>query len=90
MIGAVGRRLAEGGAALASNLRRLDLRRAQLSFGAAYAGEWALTVALGVVAFRDGGATAVGIVALIRIRPLGTDRPVRDGGGRPCSAGIGC
>jgi MFS family permease len=55
--------------ALASNLRRPDLRRAQLAFGSAYAAEWALTVALGVVAFRDGGATAVGIVALIRMLP---------------------
>jgi MFS family permease len=62
-------RLAEGRAALASNLRRPDLRRAQLAFGSAYAAEWAFTVALGVVAFRDGGATAVGIVALIRMLP---------------------
>jgi MFS family permease len=69
MIGEVGRRLAEGGAALASNLRRPDLRRAQLAFGSAYASEWSLIVVLGVVAFRDGGATAVGIVALIRMLP---------------------
>jgi MFS family permease len=69
MIGAVGRLLAEGGAALASNLRRPDLRRAQLAFGSAYASEWSLIVVLGVVAFRDGGATAVGIVALIRMLP---------------------
>jgi MFS family permease len=69
MMGAVGKRLAEGGAALASNLRRPDLRRAQLAFGSAYASEWSLTVVLGVVAFRDGGATAVGIVALIRMLP---------------------
>ena len=66
---ALGSRLAEGRAALASNLRRPDLRRAQLAFGSAYAGEWAFTVALGVVAFRHGGATAVGIVALIRMLP---------------------
>jgi MFS family permease len=69
VVRALGRRLAEGGAALASNLRRPDLRRAQLAFGSAYAAEWAFTVALGVVAFRDGGATAVGIVALIRMLP---------------------
>jgi predicted MFS family arabinose efflux permease len=69
MIGAVGKRLAEGGAALASNLRRPDLRRAQLAFGSTYASEWSLTVVLGVVAFRDGGAAAVGIVALIRMLP---------------------
>jgi MFS family permease len=69
VIGSVGSRLAEGAAALASNLRRPDLRRAQLAFGSAYASEWSLTVVLGVVAFRDGGATAVGIVALIRMLP---------------------
>jgi hypothetical protein len=75
VIRAVGRRLAEGGAALASNLRRPDLRRAQLAFGSAYAAEWALTVALGVVAFRDGGATAVGIVVLIRMVPSALAAP---------------
>jgi MFS family permease len=69
MIAALARRVSEGGVALASNLRRPDLRRAQLAFGSAYAAEWSLTVALGVVAFRDGGATAVGIVALIRMLP---------------------
>jgi len=69
VVTALGSRLAEGRAALASNLRRPDLRRAQLAFGSAYAGEWAFTVALGVVAFRHGGATAVGIVALIRMLP---------------------
>src|SRR4029453_8580168 len=69
MIRSVGRRLAEGRAALASNLRRPDLRRAQLSVRSPHASEWSLTVVLGVVAFRDGGATAVGIVALIRMLP---------------------
>jgi MFS family permease len=69
VIETVGRRLAEGGAALASNLRRPDLRRAQLAFGSVYTSEWALLVALGVVAFRDGGAAAVGIVTLIRMLP---------------------
>jgi MFS family permease len=55
--------------AFASNLRSRDLRRAQLSFGAAWTAEWTLTVGLGIVAFRDGGATAVGLVALIRLLP---------------------
>src|SRR5918995_1324883 len=72
MIGTVGRRLAEGGAALASNLRRPDLRRAQLAFGSAYAAEWSLTVALGVVAFRDGGAAAVGAAAVVMAVDLPT------------------
>jgi hypothetical protein len=55
--------------AFASNLRSRDLRRAQLAFGAAWTSEWALTVGLGIVAFRDGGATAVGLVALLRLGP---------------------
>jgi MFS family permease len=45
------------------------LRRAQLSFGAMWAGEWAVMVALGVVAFRDGGAAAVGLVTAARMAP---------------------
>jgi nitrate/nitrite transporter NarK len=40
-----------------------------LSFGATWTAEWALTVALGVLAFRDGGPTAVGIVAFARMAP---------------------
>jgi MFS family permease len=55
--------------AFASNLRSRDLRRAQLSFGFAWTSEWTLTVGLGIVAFRDGGATAVGLVAVIRLLP---------------------
>ena len=55
--------------AFATNLRSRDLRRAQLSFGAAWTSEWALTVGLAIVAFRDGGAAAVGLVALLRLAP---------------------
>jgi hypothetical protein len=43
--------------------------RAQLSFAAAWTAEWAFMVALGVVAFRDGGPTAVGVVGFARIAP---------------------
>ena len=55
--------------AFAETLRAPNLRRAQLSFGFAWSSEWALTVALGILAFRDGGATAVGVVAMARILP---------------------
>jgi hypothetical protein len=56
-------------AALLQTARRPALRRAQLSFGAAWTGEYAVTVAVGVLAFRDGGATAVGLVAMARMVP---------------------
>ena len=45
------------------------LRRAQISFAAMWAGESAFMVALGVVAFRDGGVAAVGVVTAARMAP---------------------
>jgi predicted MFS family arabinose efflux permease len=71
-VGATGRarsRIREAAEAFAVNLHSPALRPAQLSFGAMWAGEWAVMVALGVVAFRDGGAPAVGAVALLRMLP---------------------
>jgi MFS family permease len=63
------RRLEDSARAFSATTRNPSLRRAQLSFGAAWTAEWAFTVALGVVAFRDGGATAVGVVAFVRMAP---------------------
>jgi MFS family permease len=62
-------------AAFALNLRRPALRRAQVSFGLMWAGEWAATVALGVIAFRDGGAGAVALVAAARMLPAALVAP---------------
>ena len=45
------------------------LRHAQISFAAMWAGESAFMVALGVVAFRDGGVAAVGAVTAARMAP---------------------
>src|SRR5919201_1081000 len=82
------RRLADSARAFSATARNPNLLRAQLAFGASWTAEWAFTVALGVVAFRDGGATAVGVVAFARmapaalLSPFGTalaDRFPRDG-----------
>src|SRR3954447_9606940 len=43
------------------------IRRAQLSFGAMWASESAFVVGLAVLAFRDGGVVAVGIVTGVRM-----------------------
>src|SRR4051794_16696441 len=81
------KRLGVSARAFSTNARNRNLRRAQLSFAAAWTAEWTLTVVLGVVAYRDGGATAAGVVTFIRIAPaavmapLGTalaDRVARD------------
>src|SRR5215217_4210926 len=62
-------RLADSARAFSATARNPSLLRAQLAFGASWTAEWAFMVALGVVAFRDGGATAVGVVAFARMAP---------------------
>jgi MFS family permease len=69
-------RLADAAAAFTSNARNPNLRRAQLSFMGAWTAEWAFTVALGIVAYRDGGATALGLVGLLRMLPSAICAPL--------------
>ncbi len=66
---ALWRRLGNAVGAFVSNARNPNLRRAQVSFLGAWTAEWAFTVGLGIVAYRDGGATAVGLVGLLRMVP---------------------
>src|SRR5215217_5284820 len=69
-------RLMAAASAFASNAVNGNLRRAQLSYFAAWTAEWAFTVALGIVAYRDGGATAVGLVGLLRMVPSAIVAPL--------------
>jgi hypothetical protein len=57
------------GRAIALTVNSASLRRAQLSFALIWTGEWAVMVTLGVVAFRDGGSAAVGVVTALRMLP---------------------
>lgn len=72
-------RLKQALSAFQQTLRVPNLRRAQLSFGATWASEWAVTVAVGILAFRNGGATAVGIVGLVRMLPAALLAPIAAG-----------
>jgi MFS family permease len=69
-------RLRESARAFRATASNRNLRRVQLSFGAAWTAEWAFTVALGVVAFEEGGAAAVGLVAFVRTVPAAVLSPV--------------
>ena len=69
-------RLKVAASAFASNAVNDNLRRAQLSYFAAWTAEWAFTVALGIVAYRDGGASAVGLVGLVRMVPSAVLAPL--------------
>ena len=69
-------RLGAAGAALREVVVQPELRKVQAAFAFVWIGEAALTVALGVVAFRDGGAATVGWVALLRMLPAALASPV--------------
>jgi MFS family permease len=72
----VRQRLAASVPAFSATAVNPGLLRAQLAFGGAWTAEAAFTVALGVVAFRDGGAEAVGLVAFVRTLPAALLAPV--------------
>lgn len=72
----VSHRLGDAAAAFTSNAQNPALRKAQLSFLGAWTAEWAFTVALGIVAYRDGGAAAVGLVGLLRMVPSAICAPL--------------
>ena len=61
--------------AVRAAFRNQNIRRAQLSWGAAIAAEWAHFVALGVFAYRVGGTSAVGIAGLVRLLPAAVVAP---------------
>jgi MFS family permease len=61
--------------ALAVSVRNEKVRRVQLAWGAAIATEWAHFVALGVFAYQQGGASAVGIAGLVRLLPAAAVAP---------------
>ena len=61
--------------ALAAVLSNRALRRLQLAWAGSILGGWAYLVALGVYAYEEGGATAVGLVGLIRLVPSAVAAP---------------
>src|SRR5919197_6026100 len=76
LLSGIRQRFHESARAFSATARNPSLLRAQLAFGATWTAEWAFTVALGVVAFRDGGATAVGLVAFARLAPSALLAPI--------------
>jgi MFS family permease len=69
-------RLLDSTRALRDVYRNRALRRLELAWTGSIIGTWAYTIALVVYAYRDGGATAVGIVGLIRWLPAAVTSPI--------------
>jgi MFS family permease len=61
--------------ALGAAVRNENVRRVELAWGGSIAAEWAHFVALGVFAYEQGGATAVGIAGLVRLLPAAVVAP---------------
>ena len=69
-------RLAAAGRPLVETFRNPGLRKLQLAWAGSIFGSWSYSVALAVYAFQQGGASAVGIVAVIRMIPAAVLSPV--------------
>lgn len=61
---------------LVDALGTVDLRRLQLSWALTSFGQWAFFVILAVYAYEQGGATAVGVAALVGMVPAGLTAPM--------------
>jgi MFS family permease len=72
---ALSRRLNESLRAFGAVFANPDLRRVELAWGGSVVGQWGYEVALAVFAYRHGGATAVGLVALVRLLPAAVVAP---------------
>ena len=68
-------RLSESKAALAEVFRNPGLRRINLAFAGSVMGDWAYAVAVSVYAYRQGGATAVGLYGVARYLSMAVASP---------------
>ena len=75
----MGRRLSESLAAFRDVYRNPNLRRLQLAFAGSVAGQYAFAIAIAVYAYRHGGATSVGVIALVRTIPSAVLAPFVSG-----------
>ena len=75
MLASFRERLRESLDAFRSVVTNPRLRRVELSWATAITAYWAFIVALAVYAYNEGGATAVGLVGLIRVLPAFVSAP---------------
>jgi MFS family permease len=68
-------RLSESFGSLARVFRNPGLRRLELAFLGSTMGHWTYVVALSVYAYQQGGATAVGIISVLRLLPAAIAAP---------------
>jgi MFS family permease len=75
VIGRLRARISDSVSAFAAVFTNRDLRRVELAFAGSELGKWLYIIALAVFAYDEGGAAAVGLVALIRTVPAAVGAP---------------
>jgi MFS family permease len=75
VVGRLRAQVAESLWAFAAVFTNRDLRRVELAFAGSELGKWLYIIALAVFAYEEGGAAAVGLVALIRTVPAAIGAP---------------
>jgi MFS family permease len=75
VIGRLRARIGESLRAFSAVFTNRDLRRVELAFAGSELGKWLYLIALAVFAYDEGGAAAVGLVALIRTVPSAIGAP---------------
>lgn len=75
-MGALRQRISTASAAFGDVFRTPALRRIQLAWAGSVLGNWSYVIALGVYAYGEGGAAAVGLVGVLRLIPAAIASPV--------------
>jgi MFS family permease len=76
MKGELGERLRESQTSLVEVFRNVGLRRLNLALAGSVMGDWAYSVAVAVYAFREGGATTLGLFGVARFVSMAVAAPL--------------
>ena len=74
-VGGLRQRVAMATAAFGDVFRTPSLRRVQLAWAGSVLGNWSYVIALGVYAYDQGGAAAVGLIGVLRLIPAALAAP---------------
>ena len=75
-VGGLRQRISTAAAAFGDVFRTRELRRVQLAWAGSVLGNWSYIIALGVYAYDQGGAAAVGLIGVLRLIPAAIAAPL--------------
>ncbi|HEY5014866.1 MAG TPA: hypothetical protein VIK61_19425 [Acidimicrobiia bacterium] len=69
-------KLSESSAAMRRVFRNPGLRRVNLAFAGSVVGDWAFAIVISLYAYNKGGATALGVVGVVRYLTMAVLAPL--------------